>query len=188
MIMKIAYIGGGNMARALIGGALKRGFSADDISVVEIDLSARNQLAQQFAVRVDAQPGREVESADVVLLAISWISFRITPAQIHRDNHFSWAPVKEVAILFAGIFITMIPALVVIGLGLDPLKILVLSQVVLSFALPFALVPLIMLTRRANVMQELSNSRVTNWLAYITTGVIIALNILLLYNAFGGKF
>ncbi len=58
----------------------------------------------------------------------------------------------------------------------------------LSFALPFALVPLIMLTRRTNVMQELVNSRVTNWLAYTTTGVIIALNILLLYNAFGGKF
>jgi len=54
---------------------------------------------------------------DVVLLAISWISFRITPAQIHRDNHFSWAPVKEVAILFAGIFITMIPALAILRAG-----------------------------------------------------------------------
>jgi len=90
--------------------------------------------------------------------------------------------------IFLRRLITMIPALVVIGLGLDPLKILVLSQVVLSFALPFALIPLIMLTRRTNVMQELVNSRVTNWLAYTTTGVIIALNILLLYNAFGGKF
>jgi len=54
---------------------------------------------------------------DVVLLAISWISFRTTPAQIHRDNHFSWGPVKEVAILFAGIFITMIPALAILRAG-----------------------------------------------------------------------
>lgn len=54
---------------------------------------------------------------DVVLMAISWISFRTTPAQIHRDNHFSWGPVKEVAILFAGIFITMIPALAILRAG-----------------------------------------------------------------------
>ena len=54
---------------------------------------------------------------DVVLLAISWISFQITPEEIHRDNHFSWAPVKEVAILFAGIFITMIPALLILRAG-----------------------------------------------------------------------
>jgi Na+/H+ antiporter NhaD/arsenite permease-like protein len=56
---------------------------------------------------------------DAALLAISWISFRITPAQIHRDNHFSWAPVREVAILFAGIFITMIPALAILRAGED---------------------------------------------------------------------
>jgi Na+/H+ antiporter NhaD/arsenite permease-like protein len=54
---------------------------------------------------------------DVVLLAISWISFRTTPAQIHIDNHFSWGPVKEVAILFAGIFITMIPAIAILRAG-----------------------------------------------------------------------
>jgi Na+/H+ antiporter NhaD/arsenite permease-like protein len=54
---------------------------------------------------------------DVILLAISWISFRTTPAQIHIDNHFSWGPVKEVAILFAGIFITMIPAIAILRAG-----------------------------------------------------------------------
>jgi len=90
--------------------------------------------------------------------------------------------------IFLRRLITMIPAVLVIGLGFDPLRILVLSQVVLSFALPFALIPLIMLTRRAGIMQELVNSRITNLLAYVTTGVIIALNALLLYNAFGGKF
>jgi Na+/H+ antiporter NhaD/arsenite permease-like protein len=54
---------------------------------------------------------------DVVLLAISYISFRTTPAHIHRDNHFSWGPVREVAILFGGIFITMIPALAILRAG-----------------------------------------------------------------------
>ncbi|HWY67299.1 MAG TPA: Nramp family divalent metal transporter [Terriglobales bacterium] len=85
-------------------------------------------------------------------------------------------------------FITMIPALVVIAMKLDPLKILVLSQVGLSFALPFALVPLIMLTRRTKVMGELANGRTTNVLAYASVTVIISLNMLLLYQIFGGKF
>jgi manganese transport protein len=84
--------------------------------------------------------------------------------------------------------ITMIPAIVVIAIGLDPLKILVLSQVVLSFALPFALIPLIILTRRNDVMGHLRNAHRTNWLAYVTTGVILALNALLLFQALGGKF
>ena len=90
--------------------------------------------------------------------------------------------------IFLRRLITMIPAIVVIAIGLDPLKILVLSQVVLSFALPFALIPLIVLTRRKDVMGHLCNAHRTNWLAYITTGVILALNALLLFQALGGKF
>ena len=84
--------------------------------------------------------------------------------------------------------ITIIPALVVIGLKLSPLKIIVLSQVVLSFALPFALVPLLILTRREPVMGDLVNNRRTNALAYTVTAVIIGLNLLLLYQQFGGQF
>ena len=84
--------------------------------------------------------------------------------------------------------ITMIPALIVIAIKLDPLKILVLSQVGLSFALPFALVPLIVLTRRATVMGELANGRTTNLLAYATVTVIIGLNMLLIYQSVGGQF
>ena len=90
--------------------------------------------------------------------------------------------------IFLRRLITMIPAIAVIAAGLDPLKILVLSQVVLSFALPFALIPLIVLTRRQDVMGHLRNTRRTNWLAYASTSVIIALNGLLLFQALGGKF
>lgn len=68
--MKIAFLGGGNMARALIGGLLQRGYAADRISVVEIDAQARAQLSEQFAVRGAAQPGSDVQSSDVVLLAV----------------------------------------------------------------------------------------------------------------------
>jgi manganese transport protein len=90
--------------------------------------------------------------------------------------------------IFLRRLLTMIPAIVVIAVGLDPLKVLVLSQVVLSFTLPFALLPLIVLTRRQNVMGDLVNHHHTNWLAYLTVGVIIALNVLLLYQILGGTF
>ena len=90
--------------------------------------------------------------------------------------------------IFLRRFLTMLPAIAVIAIGLDPLKILVLSQVVLSFALPFALIPLILLTRRADLMGDLVNGRHTNWLAYITVALIVGLNGLLLYQTFGGTF
>lgn len=68
--MKIAFIGGGNMARALIGGMLQRGFVTDAISVVEVDASSRAQLAEQFGVRTAGEPGADVKQSDVVLLAV----------------------------------------------------------------------------------------------------------------------
>jgi manganese transport protein len=84
--------------------------------------------------------------------------------------------------------ITIIPALVVIALKLDALKILLLSQVVLSFAIPFALVPLVLLTRSKAVMADLVNRRSTNYMAYVVTAIIVGLNLLLLYKGFGGNF
>jgi len=90
--------------------------------------------------------------------------------------------------IFLRRLITMVPALVVIAWGLDPLRILILSQVALSFCLPFALVPLIWLTRRADVMGPLANRGATNGLAYLSSVVIIGLNVLLLYQTFGGRF
>jgi manganese transport protein len=84
--------------------------------------------------------------------------------------------------------LTIIPALVVIALRLDALKILLLSQVVLSFAIPFALIPLVMLTRSKAVMSDLVNSRRTNYMAYAVTAIIVGLNLLLVYRMAGGKF
>jgi len=81
---------------------------------------------------------------------------------------------------------TMAPALVVLGLGLDPSSTLVISQVVLSFGIPFALVPMILLTRRADVMGELVNRRMTTVVASIVAALIISLNVFLLYDTFFG--
>ena len=90
--------------------------------------------------------------------------------------------------IFARRLITMIPALVVIGIGLNPLKILVLSQVCLSFTLPFAIGPLVWLTASHKIMGDHVNRHATTVLATLVTAIIIGLNMLLLYQVFGGKF
>ena len=83
--------------------------------------------------------------------------------------------------------VTMLPSLVVIAIGLDPTRTLVISQVVLSFGLPFAVIPLVLFTSRREIMGTLVNRRVTTAIAWIVTGLIIALNIFLLYDTFLGS-
>jgi manganese transport protein len=77
--------------------------------------------------------------------------------------------------------ITMLPALLVLALGLPTTASLVISQVVLSFGIPFALVPLLMLTRRADVMGSLVNRRITTVATGLVASLITALNMYLLY-------
>jgi manganese transport protein len=88
--------------------------------------------------------------------------------------------------LFLRRAITMAPALVVLALGLDPSSTLVISQVVLSFGIPFALVPMILLTRRPDVMGELVNRPYTTAVAGVVAALIIALNAFLLFDTFFG--
>jgi len=88
--------------------------------------------------------------------------------------------------LFLRRAITLAPALVVIAMGLDPTDALVISQVVLSFGIPFALVPLIIIARRRDVMGSLANPRWLTALAATLGGLIIALNVFLLQQVFLG--
>jgi manganese transport protein len=80
--------------------------------------------------------------------------------------------------------ITMIPAMILIASNFDPSRALVLSQVFLSFGIPFALIPLIMFCRDRNLMGNLVNSRLTSWAAYGVAAMIIGLNGYLLYQTF----
>lgn len=82
--------------------------------------------------------------------------------------------------------VTIIPSLIVIGIGLEPTRTLVISQVVLSFGLPFAVVPLIMFTSDKKIMGGLVNKPITTILAVIVAALIIALNLFLLYQIFFG--
>jgi manganese transport protein len=88
--------------------------------------------------------------------------------------------------LFLRRAITMAPALVVLGLGLPATDSLVISQVVLSFGIPFALVPLLLVTRRRDIMGVFVNRGVTNLAAGTIAAMIIALNVYLLWDTFVG--
>ena len=82
--------------------------------------------------------------------------------------------------------VTMTPALIVLAIGLDPSRALVLSQVVLSFGIPFALVPLVIFTSRRRIMGSLVNRRVTTIGASAVAALIIGLNVFLLVDTFAG--
>jgi manganese transport protein len=82
--------------------------------------------------------------------------------------------------------VTMAPALIVLGIGLDPTKSLVASQVLLSFGIPFALIPLVLLTRRPDVMGAFVNARATTVVAAVVAALISALNVFLLITTFWG--
>ena len=83
--------------------------------------------------------------------------------------------------------VTIIPSLIVISVGLDPTRTLVISQVVLSFGLPFAVIPLIMFTSNKRIMGVLVNKRITTLLAILSAALIIFLNFFLLYQTFFRK-
>jgi manganese transport protein len=88
--------------------------------------------------------------------------------------------------LFVRRLVTMTPALVVLALGLPTTETLVISQVVLSFGIPFALVPLVLVTRRRDLMGSLVNHRATTIAASVIAAMIISLNVFLLYDTLVG--
>jgi manganese transport protein len=87
--------------------------------------------------------------------------------------------------LFLRRLVTMLPALVVVAVGVNPARALVLSQVVLSFGIPFALIPLIMFCRNRQLMGSLVNRRSTTVAGVVVATVIIGLNMFLLASTFG---
>jgi manganese transport protein len=81
--------------------------------------------------------------------------------------------------------VTMAPAFVVAAIGVDPSRTLVLSQVVLSFGIPFALIPLVMFTSKRDLMGVLVNHKVTTTVAAVVAALIVGLNFFLLAQTFG---
>lgn len=82
--------------------------------------------------------------------------------------------------------VTMVPSMIVIFIGFDPSRTLVISQVLLSFGLPFAIIPLVMFTSRKKVMGVLVNHKFTNLLAWVVAALVVALNLYLIYVTIKG--
>jgi manganese transport protein len=83
--------------------------------------------------------------------------------------------------------VTMLPGMIIIISGLNPMLILVLSQVALSFILPVAIIPMLLITKRKDIMGCLVNKPLTNMLGWIITSLIITANAILLFFIFTGK-
>nr|WP_029421072.1 Nramp family divalent metal transporter [Alicyclobacillus macrosporangiidus] len=83
--------------------------------------------------------------------------------------------------------ITMLPTVIIVALGIDPTRTLVISQVVLSLVLPMPIISLIYFTRRRDIMGVLVNKRIVTVTATLCAVVILSLNVLLLYLSFGGS-
>jgi manganese transport protein len=82
--------------------------------------------------------------------------------------------------------VTVLPPMLIIMLGLDPTRTLVVSQVVLSFGLPFAIIPLVLFTSRRDLMGGLVNRRITTAAAWVVAAAVISLNLFLLHQIFRG--
>lgn len=81
----------------------------------------------------------------------------------------------------------MLPSLIVISIGLNPTRTLVISQVVLSFGLPFAIIPLVLFTRRKDLMGDLVNHKITTLAASLMAVLILALNFYLIHQIIFGR-
>ncbi|MGE6632084.1 Nramp family divalent metal transporter [Bacillus sp. NPDC077027] len=86
--------------------------------------------------------------------------------------------------LYVRRFITIIPPIAIIASGVNPTSALVMSQVVLSFGIAFALIPLIMFTSKKRIMGELTNARWVTVLSWIIAGLVVALNLFLIVDTF----
>ncbi len=82
--------------------------------------------------------------------------------------------------------ITMAPALIIITAGINPMKALILSQVTLSFALPLAIIPLLLITSRKELMGAFVNKPLTKIAGWIITCLILTMNALLIFLTLAG--
>ncbi|MBV9213126.1 MAG: Nramp family divalent metal transporter [Actinobacteria bacterium] len=156
-----------NMTMLVIAAAVFHGTAAHDVSTIE---SAHSHFRSMLGSG----------AALAFALALLASGFASSSVGTYAGQVVMQGFIKRTVPLVLRRLVTMGPALVVLAIGLDPTRSLVISQVVLSFGIPFALIPLVALTRRRDVMGELVNRRVTTFAAAAAAGLIVALNVFLL--------
>jgi manganese transport protein len=160
-----------NMSMLIIAASLFHGSGLDNVDTIEGAHSAFGSMVG---------PGAALAFA----LALLASGFAASSVGTYAGQVVMQGFINRTIPLAARRLVTMLPALVVLGLGLDPSRALVISQVVLSFGIPFALVPLVLLTRRRDVMGTFVNRPVTTAVASVVAALIICLNGFLLVQTF----
>jgi manganese transport protein len=160
-----------NMSMLIIAASLFHGSGLDGVDTIEGAHSAFGSLVGS-------------EAALAFALALLASGFAASSVGTYAGQVVMQGFINRTIPLIARRLVTMLPALVVLGLGLDPSRSLVISQVVLSFGIPFALVPLVLLTRRRDVMGTFVNRRLTTGVASVVAALIICLNGFLLVQTF----
>jgi manganese transport protein len=133
-----------------------------------------------------AELGRLAGGGAALVFAVALLASGVSSSSVgtHAGEVIMAGFVRLRVPLLARRAVTMIPALAILAAGVNPTSALVLSQVVLSFGVPFALVPLVILTSRRDVMGGHVNQRRTTVAGGACVAVIIALNLLLLGQQF----
>jgi manganese transport protein len=143
-------------------------------------LAAVSELGSVYARLGTVAGGGAALAFGVALMAsgLSSSSVGTYAGQVVMAGFMNWhlPPVARRAL-------TMLPSLVVLGLAVNPGQALVYSQVVLSFGIPFAIIPLLLVTRDRAALGDLANRRLTSGLMLATTVVVVGLNLYLLYSA-----
>jgi manganese transport protein len=160
-----------NMSMLIIAASLFHGSGVADVDTIE-------GAHRAFGSMVGS------EAALAFALALLASGFAASSVGTYAGQVVMQGFINRTIPLVARRLVTMLPALVVLGLGLDPSRALVISQVVLSFGIPFALIPLVMLTRRRDVMGAFVNRPLTTAVASVVAALIICLNGFLLIQTF----
>jgi manganese transport protein len=160
-----------NMSMLIIAASLFHGSGLSDVDTIEGAYSGFQSMVGN-------------EAALAFALALLASGFAASSVGTYAGQVVMQGFINRTIPLVLRRLVTMIPALIVLGFGLDPSRSLVISQVVLSFGIPFALVPLVLLTRRRDIMGAFANRRLTTVIASVVAAMIIALNVFLLVQTF----
>jgi manganese transport protein len=160
-----------NMSMLIIAASLFHGSGLSDVDTIEGAHSAFGSMVGS-------------EAALAFALALLASGFAASSVGTYAGQVVMQGFINRTIPLILRRAVTMIPALVVLALGLDPSRSLVISQVVLSFGIPFALIPLVLLTRRRDIMGAFANRGITTAIASVVAALIIALNGFLLIQTF----
>jgi manganese transport protein len=173
VIIALALAGAVNLSMMIVAAALFHGSGLTGVDTIDGAFEGFKSLVSDRAATVFG----------VALLASGFASSSVgtMAGQVVMQGF-----IRRRIPIFVRRAITLAPALIVLGIGLDPTNALVASQVVLSFGIPFALVPLVMLTARRDVMGELVNPPWLTAVAGVLAAMIIGLNLFLLQQVFFG--